>query len=102
MRRYDTAEILLQNAELREMLLPALRADLRACETYWYSPEDPLDCPISAFGGAQDQMVSRRELAAWRAQTRSRFTLRMLAGGHFFTQTTQQLIARLLYQELET
>jgi medium-chain acyl-[acyl-carrier-protein] hydrolase len=99
-RRYGTSEILLQNAELREMFLPALRADLGICETYLYSRENPLDIPITAFGGAQDQMVSREELAAWRVHTCSRFTVRALAGGHFFTQSTQRLIASILSQEL--
>src|SRR6266567_1755411 len=31
---------------MRDMLLPAMRADFRVCETYSYSPGPPLTCPI--------------------------------------------------------
>lgn len=45
-------------------MLPVLRADLAVCETYCYTAEDPLDCPISAYGGKQDSRVSNEDLKA--------------------------------------
>ena len=74
------------------VVLPILRADLTLCETYIYTPEPPLDCPLAVFGGEQDSMVSKQELQEWRKQTRSAFTLYMLPGDHFFLQSQQNLL----------
>ncbi len=85
LRRFNgTPKAVLDNPELMELFLPLLRADKRLCETYIYDPDDPLDCPISAFGGSEDQEVSREELAAWRDQTRSMFNMQLFPGDHFF------------------
>lgn len=44
-------------------------------ETYAYTSEQPLDCPITAFGGQQDGNVTRETLAAWEDQTSDSFNL---------------------------
>lgn len=79
-----TPDEILRDSDLRRLFLPILRADLAVSETYAYSVEGPLDCPISAFGGQHDSMVSPADLSAWRMQTNSDFALRMFAGDHFF------------------
>jgi medium-chain acyl-[acyl-carrier-protein] hydrolase len=83
-RLNGTPQAALDNPELMEVFLPLLRSDIRLYETYVYEPEAPLDCPISAFGGLEDEEVSRQELAAWCDQTRSRFNMQMFPGDHFF------------------
>lgn len=87
---------LLDHAELLAVMLPAIRADLRLCETYTYRPGEPLPCPIIAFGGADDPEVSLQELTAWRDQTRSTFTPHLLPGGHFFLHTARAEVLRLI------
>jgi medium-chain acyl-[acyl-carrier-protein] hydrolase len=94
-----TAEVL-EHPELMELMLPLLRADFSVVETYAYLPDTPLDCSIMAFGGLQDYKVGRKFLEAWQEQTTSKFTLRMLPGDHFFLNTSQQLLLRLLSTEL--
>ena len=85
LRRFNgTPKAVLDNPELMELFLPLLRSDIRLYETYIYDHEDPLDCPISAYGGLEDEEVSREELAAWRDQTRSRFSMQIFPGDHFF------------------
>jgi len=79
-----TPKAVLDNSELMEVFLPLLRSDIRLYETYVYDHEAPLDCPISAFGGLEDEEVSREELAAWCDQTRSRFSMQVFPGDHFF------------------
>ncbi len=74
----------LDNAELMELMLPLLRADFAIAETYAYTDDTPLSCPISAFGGLADEEVNQEEATAWREQTLGAFTLRMLPGDHFF------------------
>ena len=90
----------LEEAELMQIMLPILRADFAVYETYLYSTEPPLNCPISTFGGLQDHRVSRRDLEAWRDQTSASFSLRMFPGDHFFWNTTQPLLLQVLSQEL--
>ncbi|MGD9251959.1 MAG: thioesterase II family protein [Desulfobacterales bacterium] len=85
LRRFNgTPSAVLDNPELMELFLPLLRSDIRLYETYLYDHEDPLDCPISAFGGLEDKEVSSEELAAWRDQTRKRFRMQIFPGDHFF------------------
>jgi len=56
-------------------------------ETYVDSIEPPLDAPISAYGGLQDDRVSHERLEAWRTQTRGAFSTRKFPGGHSFLRT---------------
>ena len=95
-----TPEEVLANAELRELILPILRADFAVCETYAYEPEAPLDCPISAYGGLQDREVLTEELDAWRTQTARTFTARMFPGDHFFIHSAQPLVLRSVARDL--
>ncbi len=56
---------LLRLPDAMELLLPTLRADFEAVESYVYnSNEPPLDCPIIAFGGLDDPRVSRERSKA--------------------------------------
>lgn len=95
-----TPQEVLEHPELMELMLPLLRADFALIQTYVYSPELPLDCPITVLGGTEDRHVSREHLEAWREQTRGSFMLRMLPGDHFFLQTTQSLLLRILADRL--
>jgi medium-chain acyl-[acyl-carrier-protein] hydrolase len=90
----------LEHEELTEVMLPLLRADFALYETYVYSAEPPLNCPISTFGGVSDSRVSQSDLEAWRDQTTASFSLRMLPGDHFFVNTTQPLLLQMISQEL--
>ncbi len=96
-----TPDSVLQNAELMELLLPVLRADFTVCESYQYTAEEPLECSITAFGGNNDAKVSRSEITAWQAQTRKSFSVRMFPGGHFFVQTAEMLVLRILAEDLK-
>jgi medium-chain acyl-[acyl-carrier-protein] hydrolase len=84
-----TPREVLEHAELMQMLMPILRADFAICNTYTYRPEQPLDYPISAFGGLYDQEVTRSELQSWQDLTCNTFALQMFAGDHFFVNSAQ-------------
>jgi medium-chain acyl-[acyl-carrier-protein] hydrolase len=96
-----TPEAVLRNPELMELLLPVLRADFAVCESYRYASEEPLGCPITVFGGNDDGEVGREELAGWHAQTGSAFSMHMFPGAHFFIQSAQVLVLRVLAQDLK-
>ena len=79
-----TPEAVLQSTELMNLFMPLMRADLGLNETYTYTNEPPLDCPISVLGSSEDPEVNREQLEAWREQTTSSFSLEMFPGNHFF------------------
>jgi medium-chain acyl-[acyl-carrier-protein] hydrolase len=93
-------ESVMQSAELMQLFLPILRADFEMIETYVYSAEAPLDCPISAFGGLQDSQVTQEDLAAWRDHTLSSFKLQMFPANHFFLHSDRSLLLQAMSQEL--
>ena len=100
-RRYNgIPAVVLQSEELMKLFLPVLKADMEIIETYVHLDEEPLDCPISAFGGLLDREASRDDLAAWRALTRSTFNLRMLQGDHFFLQGNRVVILQAVCGDL--
>ncbi len=96
-----TPEEVLCSAELMEIMLPALRADFAANENYLYRPDRPLACPIFAYGGAEDQIVSEQELASWRDQTTAVFVIRAFPGDHFFLRPSRALLIRSMVTDIE-
>lgn len=70
--------------ELRDLVLPTLRADLEICETYRYARQAPLETPITAMGGRDDPFVGADELAPWSEHTDAGFALRLQPGDHFY------------------
>jgi medium-chain acyl-[acyl-carrier-protein] hydrolase len=78
-----TPEEILANDGLLKRMQPLLAADFSVNERYTYRPGPPLNIPITAFGGRDDQTVELPRLAAWREHTTADFTMRTLDGGHF-------------------
>jgi medium-chain acyl-[acyl-carrier-protein] hydrolase len=78
---------LLQDRELLDLVLPAVRADFAVAETYRHSAEPPLDVPIAAFAGRHDEHAAVDDVDAWREHTSAGFTLDVLPGEHFFIHT---------------
>ncbi len=99
-RLKGTPEEVLQHPELLQLLLPLLRADFAVCETYTYTHQAPLACPITAFGGLRDEHVPREALEAWRDQTHSSFGIHCFDGGHFFLKEQQEPLLRILARDL--
>ena len=100
-KRYDgIPQAVLDNPELLELMLPCLRADFTAFETYEYRAAAPLDVPISAFGGDQDGYVRTHEVAGWREQTTGRFRMRVMPGNHFFMQSARDQVIAAVVDDL--
>ncbi len=94
-----TSPAILEYAELRDLLLPILRADFAVCETYTYSAEPPLDCPITALSGLQDSYVSREAIEAWKQQTAGAFHAGLFPGDHFYLNDSRPLLMELVARE---
>jgi medium-chain acyl-[acyl-carrier-protein] hydrolase len=99
-RMQGTSSEILEHPELMALLSPILRADLEVCQTYEYQPRPPLDCPITAFGGLQDEDISREQVEGWRDYTTSSFAMRMFPGNHFFLHRSAPVLLRMIAQDL--
>jgi medium-chain acyl-[acyl-carrier-protein] hydrolase len=98
-----TPEQILDYQELLGLVLPRLRADFQLVQTYRYLPSAPLRCPISAYGGLNDDTVPLGALEAWRKHTRSTFRCSVFEGHHFyFWNSSAQLLETLLRDLRET
>ncbi|MFD7749911.1 thioesterase II family protein [Streptomyces sp. NPDC059698] len=74
----------LADPEMRELLLPVLRADVRLHETYAPSFEEPLSVPVLAVRGREDALVGAAEAAEWGRATTGKLTVAEPAGGHMY------------------
>lgn len=97
-RQGGTPDEVFASPEMLRITLDALRADYRVCASVPDARHLPLDLPIHAFGGRQDDIEASR-LAAWRREARTLFSLTWLDGGHFFIrQSEPQLLAALVHE----
>ncbi len=79
------AEEIMADEDLMEMLLPLVRADLRIADGYLDRDGEPLTCPLTAFHGKRDPMVSAEDMAQWSVGTTGPFLLRQVQGAHLFS-----------------
>jgi surfactin synthase thioesterase subunit len=80
---------------LRDRAVAAARIDLRLCMTDEEAKPVVLPCPIHAFGGSDDPLVSESDLQEWRARTSGEFSVRMLPGGHLYLSDGPKVFAAL-------
>jgi medium-chain acyl-[acyl-carrier-protein] hydrolase len=84
-----TPEEVLANPELMELFIDVLRADFEAVETYKYYPGEPLSCPITVYGGIEDEHVPVEACRQWQQQTSASCKVRMFSGNHFFVRNAE-------------
>ncbi|MEU3054370.1 thioesterase II family protein [Streptomyces griseus] len=74
----------LKDPEMRELILPALRADVELHENYRPSTNDRLTAPVTSLRGSDDALVTAAESARWSEVTGAGFTYVELPGGHMY------------------
>ncbi|HET6480020.1 MAG TPA: alpha/beta fold hydrolase [Actinoplanes sp.] len=74
----------LDDADLREMVLPSIRGDYAALATYNPEPGRRVDCDIVVLVGDEDPKVDAGEAAAWGDHTTGSTRVLTFAGGHFY------------------
>ncbi|MEU1311715.1 alpha/beta fold hydrolase [Streptomyces cinnamoneus] len=79
-----TDSALLDDPDIRELVLPAIRADFTIVGTYGPRPAVPVGCPVHAYVGDADPAVSQDDMGAWADVAPQGFSLRVLPGGHFY------------------
>jgi medium-chain acyl-[acyl-carrier-protein] hydrolase len=90
----------LEHPELMQLMIGIIRADFTLTQTYTFAPGPLLTCPMSVFGGLTDHDVTREYLEAWCELTSGACSLRMFDGDHFFTQTAEAAVLRVIKEQL--
>lgn len=75
---------LLDEPDVMRLLLPAVRRDYQAIETYRHRPGPELGCPVTVLTGDRDDRTTLDEAGDWKHHTTGGCTLRVFPGGHFF------------------
>lgn len=95
-----TDSALFGDEELLRMVLPAVRSDYTAIETYRYPGGPALTCPITALVADDDPVADPADVAEWRNHTTGGFQLRTFTGGHFYLDARRNEVADLLARQL--
>jgi surfactin synthase thioesterase subunit len=69
---------------LRELVMPALRADVALLNAFQPAPAPPLGCPVRVLAGLGDPFVGEADRADWAAESDGDFAVHLFPGGHFF------------------
>ncbi|MFJ4923935.1 thioesterase II family protein [Streptomyces sp. NPDC088725] len=95
-----TNTALLGDEEILRMVLPAIRSDYRAIETYRCEPGTTVDVPITVLTGDSDPKTTLDEAEDWRGHTTGAFDLKVFPGGHFFLSSQAPAVLAVLREQL--
>jgi surfactin synthase thioesterase subunit/short-subunit dehydrogenase/acyl carrier protein len=93
-------EQLLEDPELRQLMLPVIRAEFKMASDYEFVSEQPWEIPITCFAARGDPYVSRRHALGWGRFTNSRFQVHIREGAHFAVVDDATFIHGVINQEL--
>ncbi|MEW2132090.1 alpha/beta fold hydrolase [Streptomyces sp. NPDC005435] len=91
----------LQDPEMRELILPTLRADVEMHESYRPADDRPLTVPVTSLRGSTDTLVGRAEAEAWARTTEAGFCAVELDGGHMYLTGSAPELLRILAEDLD-
>ncbi|MFB6887954.1 thioesterase II family protein [Kitasatospora sp. NPDC056327] len=95
-----TDERVLADPELRDLILPSLRGDYTAVETYLAKPEEIVTVPVTAMTGDADPRVTVEQMGDWAAHTTDAFDLHVFPGGHFYLAQERRAVLDVLISHL--
>jgi surfactin synthase thioesterase subunit len=79
---------------MRALMLPAIRADYTAIETYCAPDDATVSCPITVLTGDNDPKTELDAARAWARHTTADCDVLVYPGGHFFLFDDVERIAR--------
>jgi acyl transferase domain-containing protein/surfactin synthase thioesterase subunit/acyl carrier protein len=94
-------EQLLEDPELRRIMLPVIRAEFQLTNDYQFVAEPPWDVPITCFGTRNDPYVSRKHAFGWGRFTNTRFQVFVRDGVHFSVVDDSAFILSVINRELQ-
>ncbi len=97
----QATEQLLSNRELRQLMLPVIRAEFQMATNYQFVREPPWEIPITCFAAKGDPYVSRKHALGWGRFTDSRLQVHIREGAHFAVVDDMAFIHGVINRELQ-
>lgn len=91
---------ILENREIRELVLPYVRGDFRLVEEYVHENGESLSNPIHVLVGDADPLTNDTKAAGWADLTTGGSTLTTLPGDHFFLVPQQTAVINEIHRHL--
>lgn len=91
---------LLEDAELRQMVLPAFRNDFQATEQYRRGVDMPISAPIVVMTAVDDPRTTVDEAAAWGDHTSGGAEMNTFDGGHFYLERHANRVIAMIGERL--
>ncbi|QIS10423.1 thioesterase II family protein [Nocardia arthritidis] len=95
-----TDSALLGDEEVLRMILPAIRGDYRAIETYRCATEVTVRSPITVLVGDDDVKTTVEEARDWARHTTASCETRVFSGGHFYLTAHRIAVIDLIAESL--
>ncbi|HEX3682913.1 MAG TPA: alpha/beta fold hydrolase [Bryobacteraceae bacterium] len=76
----------LEHPELRDLIVPLVRADFHLVETYSFKPGARLRAPVSLLLGSNDPETGPADVGLWSELTEAPCNMRQFDGDHFFVK----------------
>jgi len=92
----------IDDVEFLKRILPVMRKDMPLIMSYEYEKQRKLNCPITAFAAAQDEVVLVDEVSQWREQTQAEFIFEVVDGDHWFLSRNCELVLQRLKEAIAT
>ncbi|MEJ2626060.1 MAG: alpha/beta fold hydrolase [Pseudolabrys sp.] len=89
-----------ENREVCQVLLPAIRNDYRAIETYTDDHSGRVFCPITVLLADKDTEVTQDEARGWSRCSHGRSATRRFSGGHFYLVDQWREVIKSIADEL--
>lgn len=88
-----------ESTELLDLVLPVIRSDYQAIETYRPAAGRPrLAAPVTVLTGDQFEELDLNDALAWAEETHGTFAHRMFPGGHFYLMEHLQAVLAVVEQ----
>jgi pyochelin biosynthetic protein PchC len=88
--------------ELRELILPSIRADHRLVATYRPGRRKAISAPVVAYGGVADPDVTVEDIRAWSEITTGPFAYRLFPGNHFYLERQEKQLVQDIAERLNS
>jgi acyl transferase domain-containing protein/surfactin synthase thioesterase subunit len=96
----QATEWFLSDPELRQLMLPVVRAEFQMATNYQFVREPPWQIPITCFAAKGDPYVSRKHALGWGRFTNSRLQVHIREGAHFAVVDDVAFIHEVINREL--
>lgn len=96
-----TDDAFLADDDVLRMILPAVRADYKAIESYCADMDASVECPIIVLVGDNDPKTSVEEARDWAQHTKSTCRTNVFSGGHFYLSVHQRAVIEIVEDFLQ-